>query len=125
MSLSSGETELHGICPGTAIGLGLKPLARDLGFHYEIKVHSDATAAIGIARRRGLGKIRHLHVSDLWVQDRLKRGDFTLSKIDGSSNPADILTKHVDRQTLEKNMKTPGLMLDWGRAANAPTLDHS
>ena len=68
-----------------------------------LKVHlfTDATAAIGICRRRGLGKIRHLHVSDLWAQDRLKRSDFSLSKIAGSEIPADILTKYLDQKNLQ------------------------
>ena len=78
IALSSGEAELGGICRGASIALGLQSLAKDLGIELKVNIHTDATAAIGICRRRGLGKIRHLHVADLWVQDRLKRGDFTL-----------------------------------------------
>ena len=62
---SSGETGLSGICRGTSISLGLLSLAADLGIDVKIEVLTDATAAIGICRHRGLGKIRHLHVSDL------------------------------------------------------------
>ena len=65
---------------------------------------------------------RHLHASDLWIQDRLKRGDFTLSKIAGSENPADILTKHVSRDLLAKHMETIGLSRETGRASSAPSL---
>ena len=97
VALSSGETELGGICRGTAHGLGLHALAADLGFDMKMEVLHDATAAIGICRRRGLGRIRHLHVADLWVQDRVRKGDFALTKKPGESNPADILTKHLNR----------------------------
>ena len=83
---------------------------------------TDATAAIGICRRRGLGKIRHLHVADLWVQDRLKRGDFALEKIPGAENPADILTKHVARDLMTKHMMNMGLASESGRADSAPSL---
>ena len=65
VSLSSGEAELRGICDGVSQGLGLQSICRDLGFSYKLRIHSDATAAIGIARRRGMGKIRHLDCSDL------------------------------------------------------------
>ena len=94
IALSSGEAELGGICRGASHGLGLQALALDLGIPLNLEVLTDATAAIGICRRRGIGKIRHLHVADLWVQDRVRKGDFALTKTPGESNPADMLTKH-------------------------------
>ena len=63
IALSSGEAELGGICRGASIALGLQSLAHDLGIPLKLDLHTDATAAIGICRRRGLGKVRHLHVS--------------------------------------------------------------
>ena len=57
ISLSSGESELHGIASGCAQALGVQSLMHDMGWKMPITVHSDATAAIGIARRKGLGKI--------------------------------------------------------------------
>ena len=83
---------------------------------------SDATAAIGIARRRGLGKVRHLAVADLWMQDRIRKGDFKLEKIAGAENPADMLTKHVARDLLQKHMATFRLYLEEGRADSAPEI---
>ena len=125
IALSSGEAELGGICRGASIALGLQSVAHDLGIDLVVEVLTDATAAIGICRRRGLGKIRHLHVADLWVQDRVKRGDFILTKVAGSDNPADILTKHVPRDLMAKHMKFMGISPEDGRAASAPTLQHS
>ena len=122
IALSSGEAELGGICRGASIALGLQSLAADLGIKTNIKMYTDATAAIGICRRRGLGKVRHLHVSDLWIQDRLKRGDFTLTKVAGSENPADLLTKHVSRELMLKHMMAMGLSSEVGRAGLAPSL---
>ena len=125
IALSSGEAELGGICRGASIALGLQSLALDLGIKLDLEILTDATAAIGICRRRGLGKIRHLHVSDLWVQDRLKKGDFKLTKVLGSENPADLLTKHVPRETMSKHMEFLGLIAEEGRPMSAPTLQHS
>ena len=124
IALSSGEAELSGICRGASIALGLQSLAQDLGIKLEVEILTDATAAIGICRRRGLGKIRHLHVSDLWVQDRLRRGDFALTKVLGVDNPADVLTKHVSKDIMLKHMKFMGLYAETGRATSAPTLAH-
>ena len=89
-----------------------------------LEILMDATAAIRICRRRGLDKIRHLHTADLWVQDRLRRKDFDLTKVLGTDNPADLLTKHVPRDIMRKHMEFMGLVSEGGRAASAPTIDH-
>ena len=91
---------------------------------FEVTVKTDATAAIGICRRRGLGKIRHLAVADLWVQDKLRSKDFNLEKVPGPENPADALTKHLDRASLQKHLATMGLTVETGRAESAPLLTH-
>ena len=88
----------------------------------KIRVSTDAAAAIGICRRRGLGKIRHLATADLWVQDRIKKKDFELLKVPGVDNPSDILTKHVDRILLEKHLQAINLRYETGRAASAPKI---
>ena len=72
----------------------------DLGWEMGLKVHSDASAAIGIAMRRGVGKVRHIEVHQLWLQDRVGRGDLKIEKVKGERNPADSLTKHVEREKL-------------------------
>ena len=125
VDLSSAEAELGGICKGTSISLGLVANAKDLGFHWGLRVQTDAVAAIGVCRRRGLGKIRHLSTADLWIQERLRRGDFQLFKVAGSENIADALTKHVERATLEKHISAMSLREEYGRAQSAPTLDQT
>ena len=122
VALSSAEAELTGICRGAANGLGLQALAKDLGIPLTVYVASDAAAAVGICRRKGLGKIRHLATADLWVQDRLKKKDFELVRVPGVDNPADILTKHVEAALLRKHMLRLGLRLEEGRAASAPQI---
>ena len=75
------------------MGMGLQGLARDLGGGVALQVFSDARAAIWIAMRRGVGKVRHIEVHQLWLQDRVGRGDFKVIKIPGESTPAAALTK--------------------------------
>ena len=43
-----------------------------------------------------------------------------IDKVLGAENPADILTKHVDRQTLEKALQKMGMVQKTGRSAVAP-----
>ena len=89
---------------------------------WEICLHSDATAAIGICRRKGLGKVRHLATADLWVQDKLKVKEFSLDKILGTLNPADLLTKYLDAPAQNKHLLRLPLFEEGGRAAQAPRL---
>ena len=122
VTLSSAEAELTGICKGSSISLGLKALCADLGLDLQIRVHTDAAAAIGIARRRGLGKVRHLAVSDLWIQDKVATGEIEIKKVKGTDNPADILTKNVDGNLLAVHKRRLGLTQEEGRAASAAAI---
>ena len=85
-----------------------------------INIWSDATAAIGIARRKGLGKIRHLACTDLWVQDKIRSKQIVLQKVLGADNPADITTKYVERKVLEMALPKLGLIPTAGRPVSAP-----
>ena len=79
------------------MGIGSKAILEDLGVHLSepIEIKTDASAAIGIACRVGVGKIRHIEVNQLWLQHRIAKGDIVAIKVDGEHNLADALTKVV------------------------------
>lgn len=124
IALSSGEAERVGLVRGAAQGLGFQSMMRDAGFERALHTRTDSTAAIGICRRRSIGKIRHLAVSDLWIQEKLQQNAFKISKVLGKENCADMLTKHVDKPTLASLMSRMSLELADGRAALAQQLSH-
>ena len=95
---------------------------KDFGQDIDIRVNTDASTAKAIATRKGLGKVRHMAVHLLWLQERVALNDLSIHKILGSSNPSDILTKHVSRDLLEKFMKFMSLHPEEGRAAECPEL---
>ena len=74
VAMSSGEAELYSLTKGAAQCLGAISLGRDLGVHFNGLVHTDANAALGIIQREGLGKLRHIRVQYLWIQDRIRGG---------------------------------------------------
>ena len=123
VALSSGEAELGGICKGSSICIGLQSIARDLGFQWQLKMFTDAIPAIGINHRRGLGKVRHLAVADLWVQDKVRAGKFLLEKVLGSENPADMCTKYIGRYDMNKHLRRISCEWESGRAGSAPTVE--
>ena len=93
IALSTGEAELGATTRGAAESEGVLSLLRDFGLDASLKLRSDASAAIGITQRLGLGKVRHLSVADLWAQERARAGSLRVVKIDGHDNPADLMTK--------------------------------
>ena len=120
VTLSSGEAELNGIVKGAAEALGMQSLSRDLGVEMPLSLHADSAAAIGICRRSGIGRVRHLAVGQLWVQEKLKTGAFKLYKVAGEQNPADALTKHLARDVLDRHVSAMSLVRLTGRAETAP-----
>ena len=75
-----GRSRALGDHAGRVEVLGMNALAEDLGIALDLEVLTDATATIGICRRRGLGRIRHLAVADLWVQDKLRSKDLAFQR---------------------------------------------
>ena len=120
MTLSSAEAELYGLVKGTTEALGIQSWGLDLGLTMQVRIHADSAAAIGICRRSGIGRVRHLAVGQLWVQEGLRRGDFTLFKVQGDRNPADILTKCIPREVLDRHLSKLNVHRVDGRAATAP-----
>ena len=123
IALSSGEAELAGIVKGAAEGMGLVSVARDLGVETQLRVCAASSAAIGIRRRSGIGRVRHLAVGQLWVQERVRAGDFDLVKWPGERNPADVLTKVVNQELIDRHMAFMGVYWESGRASSAPELE--
>ena len=122
VTLSSGEAELAGIVKGTAEGLGLRSLATDLGYTVGIRVYADSAAAIGICRRCGIGRVRHLATGQLWVQEKIRSGDVELCKVPGGVNIADLLTKYIARELADRHLAGACLLRGGSRAASAPHI---
>merc|ERR1712026_518632 len=86
LALSSGESELGALVKDCTEGLGVKSLLADFHIPIQLKILSDSSAAIGMVRRLGLGRVRHLAVADLWVQQQVRNGSFTVTKYPGVLN---------------------------------------
>ena len=93
ISTSSGEAELYAAVKGAAELLGLRSLAKDFGRILEAKLRVDAKATIGMVHRSGLGKMRHVEVGHLWIQQAVRTKQITVKKVLGTDNIADLLTK--------------------------------
>ena len=61
-------------------------------------------------------------VGQLWVQEHLRNGAFTLHKVWGNDNPADLCTKFMSKALLNYLLNLAGLTFESGRAASAPRV---
>ena len=98
-------------------------IMREFDIECDLTVKSDAIAAIGIVKRQGLGRVRHLAVADLWVQQRSKEGEVNYCKLDGKRNTSDIMTKAVEGEVLGRHMQSLGLQYRTGRHQCTPLYD--
>ena len=111
VALSSGEAEYYAAVKGCAEGLALQSYCRDLGLEVDVRISTDSSACKGICARTGIGKVKHLDVQLLWLQDAVRRAKVEMVKVRGDRNPADLMTKHLGHQTIWMHMFTLGFKL--------------
>ena len=122
VALSSAEAELYGIVKATAELKGLISLWKDLGLVVKGHLLADANAALGILRRRGLGKVRHLNTNYLWVQEVMAKGEIDYGKVAGADNNSDLFTKALDGPTIDKHTNAIGCEFTAGKDDLAYTI---
>ena len=94
---SSPDAELRGISRATREALFTHGLANeDFGLQTSIPwLWTDSSTALTAAKRIGPGsKLRHLEVSEFYVQGAGQAGKIQVRKVKGTTNPGNYLTKH-------------------------------
>ena len=122
VATSSGEAEYYGMVKGASNGLGVQGMLLDAGVTLGITLRTDSSAAKGIASRRGLGKVRHIELAELWLQDQVARGKIKIEKIRGDDNFSDSLTKHSNPERISQTLRGVYQRLVRGRHAIMPTV---
>jgi hypothetical protein len=116
IALSSGEAELTALVKCSCELIGVLQLLSDWSCEKEGHVYVDSTAAIGVVARRGAGKLRHVRVGQLWVQEKAENGELRYHKVRGDCNPADMMTKPLTGPAVERYMNMLAIDNRDGRA---------
>lgn len=143
VTLSSAEAELVAMNKGAADLLGTLSMYADVGecIHRGDNpgsahvagpgvsalvgvVCGDSSAAIAISQRRGVGKLRHINVGQLWIQERVLEKDVSLRKVMGEANPADLLTKHLSEPKKDVHCTKLSMVFEDGRATSVLQVQH-
>ena len=102
--------------------MGMLAIMKDFGWNMYGEVYGDASAALGIINRRGLGRTRHIDTGLLWIQKTAAEKRLAYYKVLGTDNPADLMTKHLCKEVIEKHCSSLGVEFLGGRALTAPAL---
>ena len=117
VSLSSAEAELVALVKASTEAIGVCHLAETWGLSLHANVLVDSSAALAITQRRGCGKLRHVRIGHLWVQKAQATGEVMYRKALGTSNPADVCTKHLPAPRARPLLDAIGQVAATGEAA--------
>ena len=94
ISLSSCEAELLALTAACAEGIFLREAVSFCTQRpAELIVYTDSASARQFLARQGLGRLRHLDLRLLWLQDLVRSHQLRLSAVPGPENLADLQTK--------------------------------
>ena len=103
VTLSTAEAELVAGIKGATEGRGFANLLNDFGTQGSVRLMMDASAAIGMLERSGLGSAKHIDTRWMWLQGAIRRKDIQLLKVHTKCNPADLMTKNLDQATIDRH----------------------
>jgi hypothetical protein len=105
-ALSSAEAELAGIHRGAINCIFIQNMLNELGSWFlgekTLKVYSDSSAARSISNRIGIGRLKHLEIRQIHIQQLTSSGRLATACVKGENNVADIGTKQLDRPRIDK-----------------------
>ena len=113
VALASAESELYAIGTGAQESLHIRNFLMEtiLTSKLQIKIHTDSTSGKSIATRIGSSKkAKHIDLKYLFIQQLVHNGILTVHKIGTLDNIADIFTKYVTAETLNKHLYNVGLL---------------
>ena len=104
VTLSSGEAELIAVVKMSTEVIGILQLAHEWGDDLTGNIYVDSSAALGIVKRKGNGKMRHIRVGQLWIQEKCENGELVYTKVAGEANPGALMTKYLTEKVVKKHM---------------------
>ena len=105
VALSSGEAEFYAMTRGAASGLMSHQVVEAIGYkNLSLTLLTDSTAAKGIAGRTGAGKLKHLSIKELWLQDLVKQKRIKVEKEPTATNWSDLGTKSLSGRRIGELM---------------------
>ena len=107
VALSSGEAEYYAGASAASDSILLKEAIQFLtGRTCKVNLYLDSSAARGIITRQGVGRVKHLQIRTLFLQELHKQGTLSVHPVGTKENTADIGTKPLSGKRIK-------LLLHW------------
>ena len=116
VTLSSAEAELVAMVKMSCEILGMLGMMKDWNIDGEGVIWGDSSAALAISKRRGAGKMRHINVGMLWIQEKAIEGELQYNKVKGEQNPADLMTKSPNPSKIRTHLQKMSIRTSDDRA---------
>ena len=115
IALSSAEAEFYAMIEAVIRAKGVLNVMKEIGFTVaeHVQLFTDSSAAKSFVSRKGLGKMKHLEIRDLWLQREVGLGKVIVNKVAGPRNPADLMTKFLKRWEIDLRLKLMGIRVKW------------
>ena len=75
----------------------------------KIIIEMDSSSTEKVMRKRGVGRMRHRAIKELWLQDEVRNGRIEVKHVKGLVNPADLMTNALPRKRLWELCELVGL----------------
>ena len=105
-----GEVEYYALASLAAECLFCRYVMSFLGLELVVELGTDSTAAMGVAARSGVGRLRGLETKVLWLQQKVKDKELRVFKVRGDYNTADLGTKILAMNRLHQLCRDAGLV---------------
>ncbi|CAK0881954.1 unnamed protein product, partial [Prorocentrum cordatum] len=119
VATSSGVAEYYAATAVAEDLLYFKSLLEFMGFTVATTLLTDSSAARGIAKREGVGRVRSLEARVLWLQQAIKRKLMDLGTVGTDDNKADLGTKILGYERFVKLRTMNGIYTDMGQVAES------
>ena len=103
---SSAEAELCAAALGASEAKGVQSMMCDLVFAVKPVLSIDAKAIEHIIHSQGIGKLKHIDVAYLWVQDEVRSQRLRVRRVRSEENVADLGTKPLSKTVISKHCLT-------------------
>ena len=90
-----------------------------------IDLYSDASAAKGISNHGGSGEVRHIEVTQLWLQHKVNSHVIAVHQVGSEEDLTGALTNGVDSYAIVRPVEGVGMELGDDRHTMYPALEES
>ena len=109
-ALSSGESEIMSMSEMLKEALLVQFNVEFVGLgRLPIQMHTDASVARSFAHRKGVGRMKHLEVRFMWLQEMQDKGAYALKKVGRECNFSDMLTHPPSKAELDRFLPLMGI----------------